>query len=175
MRSAKAKIFFILWLLVLTAGIVGVWYLLSEQNVKTSQYAQNQSNEIRQKINDVSGKINKVEVSFEEFSSRLSGQLDTVNAMQEKIESNNKHREDMMGVMMSIKSELDKFRQGYESKMSSIESELGSINAKMDNYSKNVNLGQVSVTKEATASVDVAAEVPSVASNATVTVSAGKK
>jgi len=149
MHNAKAKVLLLFWMVILTSGVAGAWYMFGAERKANREYVDSRTDSINGQFNDVMGRMNKVESGLEEISGRFASQIDAFNAVQEKIVLSEKEKKELFDALAAIKADISKFEQNYSQELSGIKNEVGVLSQQINNCAKNVNLGEISVTKNA--------------------------
>ena len=145
MRSAKAKLLLVVWMVILSVGVAGVWFIYSLEQKKTMEYVDAQKNNAQDSINMLKLKINKFESSLTAMDTKVQGQSESLRAVQEALGTNDK--EQIKTQLEGLKNDLAKLQSDYVTQLDTIKKNLNDLTSKISGCTSNVNLGQISVQK----------------------------
>jgi len=145
MKSANAKLLMVVWMLILSVGLAGVWFFYSLEQKKTFDYIDGQKNTVQDAVNKLKQKINKFESTLTDVGTKVQGQSESLRAVQEAMGQNS--QEQVKAQIEGLKGDLAKIQSDYAAQLDTVKKELSDLSAKIAGCTSNVNLGQVSVQK----------------------------
>jgi chromosome segregation ATPase len=147
MRSANAKLLLVVWMVILSVGLAGVWFIHSLEQKKTMEYVDSQKNNTQDSINSLKLKINKFESTLGEMNTKVQGQSESLRAVQEALGASDKDQ--IKAQIEGFKNDLAKLQADYGAQLDAIKKDLSDLASKMSSCTSNVNLGQIAVQKPA--------------------------
>jgi chromosome segregation ATPase len=154
MRSAKAKLLLVVWMLILSVGVAGVWFIHSVEQKKIMEYVDSQKNDAQDSINKLKLKINKFESTLTDMDTKVQGHSESLRAVQEALGANDKDQ--VKAQLEGLKNDLAKVQSDYAMQLDAMKKDLNSLAAKVSSCTSNVNLGQISVQKPVESKITVA-------------------
>lgn len=145
MKSANAKLLLVVWMLVLSVGLAGVWFIYSLEQKRMTEYVNSQKNDVQDSINKLKLKLNKFETTLADVDAKVQGHSESIKAVQEALGANDKDQ--LKAQVESLKSDLAKIQSDYAGQLDSLKKALNDLASKITNCTSNVNLGQISVQK----------------------------
>ena len=145
MRNAEAKLLLVVWMVVLSVGLAGVWFIHSLGQKKVIEYVDSQKNNTQDSINNLKLKINKFESTLTEVDTKIQGQSESLRAVQEALGASDKDQ--VKAQIEGFKNDIAKLQADYGAQLDTIKKDLSDLASKMSTCTSNVNLGQISVQK----------------------------
>jgi len=145
MRNAKAEVLLVAWMLILSVGLAGVWFIYSLDKKGIIEQVDKQKNDAQDSVNKLKVKINKFESTLTEVDTKVQGQSESLRVVQEALGTNDKDQ--LKAQVEGFKNDLAKLQADYAAQLDTIKKDLNGLAAKIGSATSNVNLGQISVQK----------------------------